>query len=299
MSVDMIVQGKIRDLGGFSVHRSLPTMKKRSVGPFVFLDHMGPMKLTDEAYLSVRPHPHIGLMTVTYLYEGRVLHKDSLGSKQLIHPGEINLMIAGRGIVHSERTPEDDRKNPDNKKVNGIQIWVALPVEHEQCEPEFLHYGSEHLPTFELSSSASLRLLMGEWQNKKSNVKTFTKTFFAALTLKKEAKASLTLNYKELGFLVVKGRVSIDGQELSENELFIKESLSQQPHQFELSSQEETEIAIIGGEPLPEPRFIWWNLVSSKKELIHKAAEKWKNQSMGKVEGEVDFIPLPETPSLP
>ncbi len=292
MTQDVIFQGKTKDLGGFAVSRSLPTLKKRSVGPFVFIDHMGPMILDETHFLDVRPHPHIGLGTVTFLYEGRGFHRDSLGSKQIINPGEINLMVAGKGIVHSERTPEEDKKNFHGKSIHGLQIWFALPVEKEECEPEFINYPFSVIPQFEISPSIKAHILMGKLNGKKSPVKTFSQTLFVSLECGESSSQEFGFTEEEIAFLVVEGEVEINSQRLQKNDLIV----IQDPQKVSLKCESKSIVAIFGGAKLPEPRFMWWNFVSSRKKRIHQAASDWKNQMMGKVEGEVDFIPLPNIP---
>lgn len=291
MNSEIIIHGKKKDLGGFSVFRSLPTIHCRSVGPFVFLDHMGPMQVDETHHLDVRPHPHIGLMTVTYLLEGKGYHRDSIGSKQIINPGDINLMIAGKGIVHSERTPEEE-KNHSNKKIHGLQIWLALPKEDEECDPAFFHYSKEQLPKITVNESISIDLLIGSYQQYQSAVKSYFKTLFLVANIKNNTKHEFTFNEKEIGILIISGAASINDQELKSND-FIKVG---DPQNIKFFAKEDCELAIVGGETLPEPRFMWWNLISTRKELIHLAAKKWKNQEMGKVDGETDFIPLPNDP---
>lgn len=292
MESDIIVHGKEKDLGGFSVVRSLPTIKCRSVGHFVFLDHMGPIVVTQDQHLDVRPHPHIGLMTVTYLLEGRGYHRDSLGSKQIISAGDVNLMIAGRGIVHSERTPPEEIKNGSYKSMHGVQIWVALPKEAEQCDPAFFHYPAKDLPHIKISDKVNIYLLMGEYQGYRSPVKIYTSTLFLMLSFDEKVDHQLSFIEDEVGILIVSGSAIVNNQTLRTND-FIKVKDSKN---IEFQSLEKATIAVIGGQKLQEPRYMWWNLVSSDKELIKEAAIKWKNQEMGKIEGETDFIPLPNDP---
>jgi len=290
MEADIILSGNTRDLGGFSVVRSIPQAKKRNVGPFVFLDHMGPLLLTDTSKLDVRPHPHIGLSTVTYLFEGKGLHRDSLGHKQVIGPGDINWMTAGKGIVHSERTPEEDLVG--GKKMHGVQIWVALPKEDEDCEPSFTHYSKTLLPKFKLQEAFDATLMIGKYGEHVSPVKAFAQMIFMELISKRNFSGKLSYPEQEIGIFLIEGKATINNHELKTDDIIIVKD----PKNIELSVSENTRLIIIGGEPHPEPRFMWWNFVSSSKEKIRDAAQRWKDQAMGKVPEENDFIPLPNDP---
>lgn len=287
---DILIRGKKKDLGGFIVSRTLPNIKRRHIGPFVFLDHMGPIQLDHEHLMSVRPHPHIGLSTVTYLFSGRGLHRDSLGSKQIIAPGDLNLMTAGRGIVHSERTPAEDLAA--KKIMHGIQIWVALPVEHEECEPHFAHYPKEDLPQFQLAESFSGKLLIGSHQGVTSPVKCFSPTFFADVNAEKNVNSELNIAEEELGVFLLNGKATINSQELSTDDLLLVAN----PQEIKIQATQGTRLIFVGGKPFLEPRYIWWNFVSSRKERIRDAADQWKKQLLGQVADETDYIPLPEDP---
>lgn len=289
---DILISGKKKDLGGFIVNRSLPNVKRRHVGPFVFLDHMGPLQVDANHLLNVRPHPHIGLSTVTYLFSGRGMHRDSLGSKQIITPGDLNWMTAGRGIVHSERSPIEDIHSDRKPILHGIQIWVALPVEQEQCEPEFIHYPKEKLPDVNFANDLSGKLLIGCYQNKVSPVKTYSQTFFADMISQNNIETVLNIQEEEIGVFLLQGEATVNGQNLVTDDLL----LVAKPEVINLVAKKNTRLIFIGGKNFPEPRYIWWNFVSSRKELIRNAAEKWKNQLFGTVAEESDFIPLPEDP---
>lgn len=289
----IVIHGAKKDLGGFSVYRNLPSVQKRSIGPFVFIDHMGPMEVDAHQKLDVRPHPHIGLATITYLYRGHVFHRDNIGSKQSIRPGDINLMIAGRGIAHSERTPAERLQAEGVKSMHGLQVWMGLPLEHEQCDPEFFHYPQATIPQLDISKEIKGELLMGSYSGKTSPVKTFSSTLFLSLSCAKNTKHHFHFSEPEVGFLIVSGSARINQENLNANDLIIFTDTSLDIH-FECV--EDTVIAIFGGEPFPEPRYLWWNFVATDKALIRAAAEKWKNQSMAKIEGETEFIPLPTTP---
>lgn len=287
MDNGLLIEGKEKDLGGFTVVRALPVAKKRSVGHFVFLDHMGPLKITPQTKLDVRPHPHIGLATVTYLFSGVGLHRDSLGSIQEIHPGDINWMTAGRGIVHSERTPKHALTS--GAIFNGVQFWVALPKEFEQMDPEFIHYPKNLLPEFSLSEQTKAKLLIGEYLNRKSPVKTYSKLLFMDVQAARNSEFHLDFNVEELGLFVAEGHLTVNGQSLKRHDFFVPNRT--QNLKFEM--QQDTRMVVIGGDALKEPRHMWWNFVATDKELIKDAARRWENQEMGKVPEETEFIPLP------
>lgn len=287
---DILISGKKKDLGGFIVSRTLPNVKRRHVGPFVFLDHMGPLKLDHSHLMSVRPHPHIGLSTVTYLFSGRGLHRDSLGSKQIISPGDLNLMTAGRGIVHSERTPEEDIIN--HNVMHGIQIWVALPTEFEDCDPHFIHYPKDMMPEFRLSHKISGKLLIGCHKEVYSPVKTYSPTFFADVMAEDVVEDVVQINEEEIGIFLLNGEATINDQQLIIDDLILVAN----PLKIKIKATQGTRLIFIGGQSFKEPRYIWWNFVSSRRERIREAAEQWKNQLFGQVAEESDYIPLPEDP---
>lgn len=286
---DLIISGRKRDIGGFVVARTIPSVTRRHVGPFVFLDHMGPMKIDDTHALDVRPHPHIGLSTVTYLFSGRGHHKDSLGFSQVITPGDINWMTAGRGIVHSERSPQEDRNPPAKSPLHGIQVWVALPVEDEDTDPNFTHYSQSVIPDLSFGPALHGKLMIGEHQGVTSPVKTYSKTFFADLKAHEAVAQTFTIDEKEIGIFLVEGTATINGQELSVDDLIVVKD----PQSISIEADKDARLIFIGGTPFDEPRFIWWNLVSSSVEKIRHAAKQWENQEMGKVPGESEFTPLP------
>lgn len=290
MTQAKVIHGKKRDIGGFTVLRSLPTVEKRSLGPFVFLDHMGPSLINAEKALDVRPHPHIGLATVTYLFEGRGFHRDTLGSAQMITPGDLNWMTAGRGIAHSERSPSEEREH--GSVMHGVQIWVGLPREMEECEPEFVHWPKESFSSLPLGGSLTARLLLGEFQGLQSPVKLHWRTLFVDLMAAPGTLAEFDVNEKEFGLFVVEGECEVNGTRLVTDDLLIVE----EPGRLHLRSESGFRAVLIGGDPFPEPRHMWWNFVSTRKERIRQAAQDWKDGKFGQVPGENDFIPLPETP---
>lgn len=288
MSIDYLYQGKEKNLGGFKVRRLLPFAQKRFVGPFVFLDHMGPIQLGNQSRLDVRPHPHIGLATVTYLFEGQAFHSDSLGSQQILTPGAINLMIAGRGIAHSERTPQSEILN--QSKLHGVQIWLALPRAFEDCEPEFHHYSKAALPKLNLADGVQAQLLMGSYEQVVSPVKTFSKTLFIDALVDKPSVFKMNFDCDEIAVYPVEAEIQINSKSIAVGEL----AVFNHGETVEFSARAGARFIIIGGQPHPEPRFMWWNFVSSEKQKIKFAAEKWSAQDFAKVKGESEFIPLPD-----
>jgi redox-sensitive bicupin YhaK (pirin superfamily) len=281
------IRGQEKDLGGgFRVSRLLPSVACRAVGPFVFLDHFGPVKFQPGMNIDVRPHPHIGLATVTYLFDGAILHRDSLGSVQRIEPGAINWMSAGRGIVHSERTPDDLRRGAFG--VHGLQLWVALPRDREEDEPSFCHAAAPLLPRF-TQNGLEVRVLVGTAFGHTSPVKTASETLFVAMRTAVDAEMDLPCVAPELGVVAVGGDILIDGERVERGSLAVLEH----GRTAKLRAIEGGDIVLIGGAPLDGPRFLWWNFVSSSKERIRQAAEDWTNHRLGKVPGETEEIPLP------
>ena len=277
-----------RDLGdGFEVRRILPAAARRMVGPFVFLDEMGPVTMPPGTGLDVRPHPHIGLATVTYLFDGEILHQDSLGVRQPIRPGDVNWMIAGRGIVHSERTPQPLRESGHN--AWGLQAWLALPQQEEERPPSFRHHPSAELPTTS-ADGVDIRLIAGTLRGMRSPVQTLSPTFYAEVRLLKGARMVLPPEHEERGAYIVEGSVSVDGESHARGRL-----LAFRPA-LEVAIEAETapcRIMILGGQTLGA-RYMWWNFVSSSKERIERAKEDWKAGRLGSVPGDPEFIPLPE-----
>lgn len=281
-----LLTGHIQDLGGFSVRRLLPHQAQRAVGPWVFFDHLGPAQFAPGVGINVRPHPHINLATVTYLFTGEILHRDSLGNLQAIHPGDLNLMIAGRGIVHSER--ETEAAKQQTRDLHGLQLWLALPEAAEEIEPEFLHYPSASLPALTLQA-VPVRVLIGTAYGVSSPVKTLSPTLYIEADLQAGQSLALPEGVSELGIYVASGQLQLGEQNLDVYTLTALDS----PYQGELVAQSASRIAIIGGAPLGK-RYMWWNFVSSRKERIEEAKLEWKNRSFPLVPGdEQEFIPLP------
>jgi len=283
-----MLAGHQKDLGGgFLVRRLLPAAARRSVGPFIFFDHFGPSREEPGVNHDVRPHPHIGLATVTYLFEGAMLHRDSLGSHQLIEPGAINWMTAGRGIVHSERRPESLR---DTTYVNhGLQLWVALPREAEEAEPSFKHTPAAAIPELQ-EGDATVRVLVGEAFGQRSPVHTLAPTLYLDIQLSAGGRLDLPPLAPEMALYVVQGTLLVNGHAVPTQQMAVLGSES-----VSLSASDATRLVVIGGAPLDGPRHIWCNFVSSRRERITQAADDWQAQRLGQVPGETEFIPLPET----
>lgn len=287
-----LIQGRQKDLGGFTVRRAIPTTRRRSVGPFVFFDHMGPVTIDRDHAMDVRPHPHIGLATVTYLFEGHGYHRDSIGSEQLISPGDINWMTAGRGIVHSERSPQEDRVAKTPRRLHGLQIWIGLPADQEECDPSFVHWPKESLPSVVISPNLTAKILLGEFGGKRSPAEVKSRTLYLDFELKENAQEIIAFDEKEIAFYLIEGRAEINEQILQPGDLYVLDN----PGKIQFRAEAGSRIVAVGGDPFPEPRFMWWNFVSSKKERIREAAKAWDEQSMGKVPGEKEWIPLPKDP---
>jgi len=285
--IDLVIDRRERDIGGFAVGRVLPFTKRRMVGPFIFLDHMGPMDFAPgiSNSVDVRPHPHIGLSTVTYLLAGEIVHRDSVGSEQVIRPGEVNWMTAGRGITHSERF-EKARERGD--RVHGLQAWVALPREEEETAPRFAHHGPDDLPTYE-GDGLRARLLAGTAFGAKAKVKTHSPMFYAHWTLAAGAKAQLPAEYPERAAYVVEGEVEVEGQGFRGGQMLVFKP--GEPVLFLAATP--AVVMLLGGEPLGE-RFIEWNFVSSTKQRIEQAKADWRAGRMKLPDNDHDeFVPLP------
>ena len=284
------------DLGdGFLVHRALPSAARRAVGPFVFLDQFGPVQLGPGKGLDVRPHPHIGLATVSYLFEGTILHRDSLGSVVPIRPGEVNWMTAGRGIVHSERSPDELRA--DGPRLWGLQFWVALPLELEQCPPAFAHHGADEIPRV-TRAGARASVVLGEAFDAVSPVALTSPMFLVDVRIDAGASIELEADYAERAAYVLEGEVRAnDGDAATAKEHLIVFDAGE-PARLTAGS-EPAHVVFLGGPPLDAPRFLWWNFVSSERDLILKAQAAWSEQRFPKVPGETEFIPLPSRPMPP
>jgi redox-sensitive bicupin YhaK (pirin superfamily) len=286
--VETVVVPRARDLGSFEVRRVLPSVDRRMVGPFVFFDEMGPVTFKPGQGMDVRPHPHIGLATVTYLFQGLIMHRDSLGSVEAIAPGDVNWMTAGRGIVHSERSDTERRKSADD--LHGLQLWVALPKKFEETEPEFTHYPGRDLPLME-GDGLNARLIAGAALGLTSPVRTFSDLFYLDVSMKAGARIALDAEHEERAAYVVEGTVEIEGSEFESGRLLAFAAT----RQIVIKAVTTVRLVLLGGEPLDGPRHLWWNFVSSSKERIEQAKEDWTRDRFGSpVPGETEFIPLPE-----
>ena len=292
MAIRQQLAGHKKDLGGgFEVSRLLPAARQRSVGPFVFFDHFGPAIEKVGVNHDVRPHPHIGLATVTYLFEGAMMHRDSLGSVQLIEPGAINWMTAGRGIVHSERRPEQLRQR---EYVNhGLQLWTALPREHEEDEPSFSHTPAAAIPEIR-EGDARVRVLVGDAFGVRSPVPALSRTVYLDVSLASAAVLELPALAAEMAVYPVEGDLRIAGESVAQGSLAVLES-----GPMRLESAGGARLVLIGGDLLDGPRHMWWNFVSSRRERIIQASADWEAQRMGQIPGEHEYIPLPPTPQNP
>ncbi|MGZ5195348.1 MAG: pirin family protein [Ramlibacter sp.] len=287
MSIHLQFAGHEKDLGGgFKVRRLLPAAQQRSVGPFIFFDHFGPAAEEPGANHDVRPHPHIGLATVTYLFEGAMMHRDSLGTEQLIEPGAINWMTSGRGIVHSERRPAALK---DVRYTNhGLQLWTALPLAHEEDKPAFTHTPAKAIPQLTVGG-AKVRVLVGDAFGATSPVAAFSRTLYLDVELPAGGTFELPPLEREMAVYPVQGELAIAGLAVTVNTMMVL-----QPGEATLiASNAGARFVVIGGEPLDAPRHMWWNFVSSRKERIIEASADWEAQRMGQVPGETEFIPLP------
>ena len=292
-NIDLVILPPSRDLGdGFTVRRALPQPQRRMVGPFIFFDQMGPVELRDGQGLDVRPHPHIGLATVTYLFGGEIMHRDSLGSVQPIRPGELNWMNAGAGITHSERSPDAARHG--GSKLFGLQLWVALPADQEESAPSFQHHDADAIPSGEIDG-VTVRQIVGRMDGLAAPVKTLSEMVYAEIVMPPGTRYRVPSEQIERAFYLIEGGVTVDGQPFAPSELVILK-----PHaEIVLTSERGARLVLVGGEPFPEQRFIYWNFVSSRADRIEQAKADWRAQAFAKVPGEHEFIPLPEDPPTP
>ncbi|HTM82006.1 pirin family protein [Asticcacaulis sp.] len=286
-AVSLIIPAREKDLGGFQVRRVLPFAKHRMVGPWIFFDHMGPADFAPGIGINVRPHPHINLATVTYLFSGAILHRDSLGTRSVIVPGDINLMVAGKGITHSER--EEEAVQAKTRHLDGLQLWLALPEADEEIDPAFFHYDADEIPGLN-EDGVSIRVMMGEAFGLVSPVKTYAKTFYAEFRLAAGKAIDAPMTAEDRAVYACAGALEIDGQRLEQYEMAILTTGAE----AKITALDEAHFVIIGGEPLTE-RHIYWNFVSSRPERIEQAKADWQAQAFPKVPGdELEFIPLPE-----
>ena len=286
--LEALLVPRTRDLGGgFEVRRVLPAARKRAIGPFVFFDQMGPVALAPGKGLDVRPHPHIGLATVTYLFEGEILHRDSLGSVQPIRAGDVNWMTAGSGIVHSERTPPELRAS--GSRLAGIQLWVGLPAKEEETAPRFEHTPAARLPLLD-ERGARVRLILGEWRGARSPVATLSPMLYADATLAGGTTLELEAAYADRAVYIIDGEVEHAGEAHAPGRMLVFSAGTP----ARVSARGPARVLILGGAPLDGERYVWWNFVSSRKERIAQAAADWKARRFAPIPGETEFIPLPD-----
>lgn len=289
-NVGLIIEERPADIGNFLVGRLLPFRQKRMVGPFIFIDHMGPASLKEHENVDIGPHPHIGLSTLTYLFEGAIHHRDSLGSDIEIHPGAVNWMTAGHGVVHSERTPNALRGS--EKNLHGLQIWVALPKELEEMEPSFFHIEASALPEW-TDNGVHYKLIAGEAFGKRSEVPVHSPLYFIEIRNDQAQAVTLTIGehlYGESGLYILHGSIESEGNTFEPKQLLVAKDSSLcaftiNPH---------TTIYLFGGEAFPEERFIYWNFVATSREKLEAAKERWRQKAFPSIEGEPDLVPMPE-----
>lgn len=278
-----------KDIGGFTVRRLLPAHPHKMVGPFIFFDHMGPAGFEPGRGLDVRPHPHIGLATVTYLFAGAIMHRDSLGTIQEIHPGDVNWMTAGAGISHSERSPQ--RLREAGGPLHGIQVWLALPTQHEQTAPGFEHHPAATLPEI-LQPGVRMRLIAGSAFGRTAPATTFSPLFYLAVEMEAGARFVLPPEYPERAVYLVDGDVSLEQAPLPERHMAVLPA----GQETTIEARRASRLMLVGGEKMDGDRYIWWNFVASSRELIQQAKERWRAQDFGRVPDETEWIPLPDEP---
>lgn len=284
--IELLIEPDTKDLGEFTVRRALPDKRRQRVGPFIFFDHMGPAEFPPGTGVNVRAHPHIGLATITYLFEGEILHRDSLGIVQPIRPGEVNWMTAGRGIVHSEKASPELLES--GQKLHGLQTWVALPLENEEDEPRFEHYDAEAIPKVTMDG-IEITVVIGEAYGVSSPVQAASETLYVEARMGPGTRLELP-GAQETGVYVVDGNIDIEGQAVSSGVLAVLGNDSRST----LATEGGAHVMICGGDTLEGDRIIWWNFVSSSRERLERAKSDWNEGRFDKVPGEVDFIPLPD-----
>lgn len=290
-NIQLIIEERARNIGNFLVGRLLPFSQKRMIGPFIYIDHMGPVELATDASFDVPPHPHIGLSTLTYLLEGSVMHRDSIGTEQLIEPGAVNWMTAGKGVVHSERTPAALRGKP--QRMHGLQIWVALPAVDEEITPYFTHIAASGLPAWQ-EGAVHFRLIAGEFGEFKAGVPVHSPLYLIELTAASDALVNPADRlFGETGLYILEGEVVIENQTFGARQLLV--AMEPSLCQFEMKAG--SKVYLLGGEAFPEQRYIDWNFVSSRPERIDEARLAWTNHQFPKIVGETEAgIPMPQRP---
>jgi len=287
-NINLIIEERAADIGKFLVGRLLPFRQKRMIGPFIYIDHMGPVKLNEREQMDIRPHPHIGLSTLTFLFEGSIMHRDTLGNEVEIKPGAVNWMTAGKGIVHSERTP--DYLRHEDKLMHGLQIWVALPKHLEQMEPEFFHIEADKLPTWS-ENGVEFKLVAGEAFGRRSAVPVYSNLYM--LEIKSSERKVVNIGehlFGESGLYILEGGIESEGNTFGPKQILV----AKDSKLCEFTIEANSTVYIFGGDPFPEERFIDWNFVSSSKELIDEAKQRWIAGQFDKIPGdEVEFVPYP------
>ena len=292
-AIETLIVPRTVDLGEMEVRRALPSTKRQMVGPFIFFDQMGPAEFLTDQGLDVRPHPHINLATLTYLFEGEILHRDSLGTEQAIQPGAVNWMRAGRGIVHSERTAEERRR--DGQRLFGVQTWMALPQDREEDAPAFVHHGAEALPLID-GDGVNVRLIAGRALGKSSPLKTASETLYADVQLERGRSIPIDPAYEERALYTIAGEVEVAGDSFAPGQLLVLRP----GDTITVKARSDARFMLFGGAPMDGPRHIWWNFVSSRRERIEAAKEEWARGRFDTVPGdEADFIPLPLNDTAP
>lgn len=286
-AIEMVIAPRPRDIGGFEVRRVLPHAKRRTVGPFIFFDHFGPAEFAAGEGIDVRPHPHVGLATVSYVFEGEIMHRDSLGVVQAVRPGDLNWMTAGRGIVHSERTGDEERAGAS--KLEGIQAWVALPLEAEDVAPEFHHFPKHSLPLIE-RGGVTMRLIAGAAFGERAPVKVYSDMFYLDVRAEAGTDVPLPGEMEECAVHVVSGGVSIDGSRVEPGQMAVFAPHARPP----VRAETEARMMVLGGAPMDGPRHLWWNYVTSTEERMEKAKDDWRQGRFAGIPGDSEFIPLPE-----
>jgi redox-sensitive bicupin YhaK (pirin superfamily) len=287
-AIDLVIVPRSVDLGGFAVRRALPHTRRRMVGPFIFFDHFGPVEFRTGQGIDVRPHPHIGLATVTFLFDGEIMHRDSLGSAAAIRPGDVNLMTAGRGIVHSERTAPDHRAG--GERLHGLQLWLAMPAADEEIAPAFAHHDQAELPIV-AEDGKSVRVIIGAAYGRRSPVPSLSETLLADAALSPGAMLPVDADAEERALYVVAGEIEIAGERFAAGQLLVLRP----GDPISAIATSEARVILVGGAAMDGPRHIWWNFVSSRKERIEQAKADWKRRRFDTVPGdEIEFIPLPE-----
>jgi redox-sensitive bicupin YhaK (pirin superfamily) len=287
-NIGLVIEERSRDIGDFLVGRLIPFRKKRMIGPFIFIDHMGPTQLGPKKYMDVDQHPHIGLSTLTYLLEGEIVHKDSLGTQQRIQPGSVNWMVAGKGVSHTERTP-DDMRNGTTFTAHGYQIWVALPKELEETDPEFHHIGIDEIPQWE-EGTASFKLVAGEGYGRKSPVPVHSPLFMIEITNTDAYFLDIKDKVRgEVGICIVEGSIEACGENIDKGNIVV----SKVEDTCKINLRPNTHLLLFGGEPFLEERHIYWNFVSSSKERIQRAKTDWALKTFPMMQDDKTYVPLP------